>query len=105
MEYWDNGTWVNHPPIHSDINHSNGRYSRPHIKYGVNSTGNLDPVPAKAENHYFRNSGFPRFKYPVSSTGQAKVSSVTPRMINDIKLMSSCPSFQESTVPSFQMID
>jgi hypothetical protein len=27
----------------------------PRIKYGVNSSRNPDPVPAKAGNHYFRN--------------------------------------------------
>jgi hypothetical protein len=59
---------------------------QPLIKYGVNSSRNPDPVPAKAGNHYFRNTGFPRIKYPVSSTGQAKAGLVKPGMTNRIIL-------------------
>ena len=49
---------------------------------GVNSSRNPDPVPAKAGNHYFRNTGFPRIKYGAGS--------VEPGMTNRIRLMSSC---------------
>ena len=39
-------------------------------------------VPAKAGNHYFKNTGFPRIKYGAGS--------VKPRMTNRIRLMSPC---------------
>jgi hypothetical protein len=48
---------------------------------GVNSSRNPDTVPAKAGNHYFRNTGFPRIKYEAGL--------VKPGMTNRIRLMSS----------------
>ena len=45
-------------------------------------------IPAKAGIQ--KNTGFPRIKYPVSSTGQAKASSVKPGMTNLMRLMSLC---------------
>ena len=38
--------------IHNDISRSKGRHSRPVSKYGVNSSGNPDVVPAKAGNYH-----------------------------------------------------
>ncbi len=56
------------------------------IFIGVNSSGNPDVVPAKAGNQC-SNTGFPRIKYPVSSTGQAKAGLVKPGMTKCIRLM------------------
>jgi len=44
--------------------------------YRVNSSRNPDAVPAKAGNHYFRSTGFPRNKY--------KAGLVMPGMTNHI---------------------
>jgi len=38
--------------IHNDISRSKGRHSRPVSKYGVNSSGNPDVVPAKVGNYH-----------------------------------------------------
>jgi len=48
---------------------------------GINSSRNPDPVPAKAGNHYFKNTGFPRIK-----NGE-------PGMTNRIRLMPPCIVF------------
>jgi hypothetical protein len=48
---------------------------------GINSSRNPDPVPAKAGNHYFRNTGFPRIEHGAGS--------VELGMTNRIRLMSS----------------
>jgi hypothetical protein len=39
--------------IHTITNHDEPRHSRPVSKYGVNSGGNPDVVPAEAGNQYF----------------------------------------------------
>jgi len=69
------------------------------IFIGINSSRNPDAVPAKAGNHYLRNTGFPRIKYPVSSTGQAKASSVTAR--ND-KLYKTYVVMYKTSIMSFR---
>jgi hypothetical protein len=58
------------------------------ISIGINCSRNPDVVPAKAGNQ-FSNTGFPRIKYPVSSTGQAKAGLIKPGMTNYLRLMSS----------------
>ena len=47
-----------------------------------------DVIPAKAGIQ--ENTGFPRIKYPVSSTGQAKAGLIKPGMTNYLKLISIC---------------
>ena len=56
---------------------------------GINSSGDPDVVPAKAGNQ-FSSTGFPRIKYPVSSTGQAKAGLVKPGMTNQLRFILSC---------------
>ena len=71
--------------INNDISRSKGRHSRPVSKYGVNSSGNPDVVPAKAGNYHLE-AWIPRIKYWVGL--------VEPGMTNRIRLTSSCVEFK-----------
>jgi hypothetical protein len=50
----------------------------------------IQACPCENREPVFKNTGFPRIKYPVSSTGQAKAGLIKPGMTNQLRFILSC---------------